>query len=826
MKKLLIKLSVAAFAMSAGFVYADTEADIPVGARIRANNVNDGDFNSPSVWNQYDNNGWQDVTMSVVPWEIATVVPAWEGRQVLLKLDFSTLTTTEAIGSASNLVDMTVTGIYRSTINIEHDFYITGNFAQDGNYIDWPSYINISNGATASISGMYNIMVNLDSATLISRGESEIIAPVLVANGSTFYQKSGWLYLSEDLTVEDSTFYGKITTRNGAEATFTNSTFNFGKDNESIGMNNQGSIVFDDSLINAYYSGWDTSSETEAKWNGNVLFLGLGENTDSTITFRNGTIVNGVGLADGTGFWDLTPEQYGNISGGGNVNLGWNKFTSETDVFTLNLESGSKFSAWSLEFANAGACQSQYGTVIWNQGGTDMDSGYTESFFVGDVNVRMGTVYFEDGEFGSWLNLLGYTSIYGNSNLNIGNNEAASGSATFTMTGANNTANFNSVYFNSGNNTEQSSGVATFDMGAGTSDSVFHLRDKWESFVGVGATHIINIDGTDNEFYVENDFNLTNKALVDGNTVKFSLKGEGNTLDVKNFKTSNDGTQDSATGGSIVAAFEGDNAANKNNVYIRSGEMILQASQAAGSTMSISYLFKGNTTLSNGSGKGVWLKVNEWGGKQYTSDVLFEVSGSGNELLLSGLEIGKDTPNLDEGYGKGVFRIVGGGSEIIIQNDGDGHNGFKLNSGGLLEYVVDDTGITAITNRAWQNSSINGMLRVDFTEITTPQEEARYVLFQTTDKTLSWEGRMADNWFDFTDPDDLYIKDDDFVQVILADPIGDVFRFALEEEDIGDYSYQQLVIYYSNSIIIPEPSTVAAVFGALALAFAAYRRRK
>ena len=787
------KLSLASLALASSFAFAATEADIPVGARIRADAIADGDFNSPSVWNQYDDGGWQNVTMSVVPWEISTVVPAWDGTQVRVKLDNSVLTTSAAIGSAGSLVDMTVTGLWNSTINIQNDFYITGNFAQDGN-----GTINIGNGATASISGFYNPTINVNNATLISRGESTANGNVSLSNGASLYQMNGYVYVEKQFNVVDSTFYGKIATRNGAEVVFKNSTFNFGKDNES--------------------------SSTAPTWNGNVLFLGLGENTDSTITFKNGSIVNGVGLADGTGFWDLTPEQYGSISGGGNVNLGWNTFTAETDVFTLNLESGSKFSAWNLEFANAGACQSEYGSVIWNQGGTDMGSGYPESLFVGDVNVRMGTVYYDEGQVGSYLNLLGYTSNYSNANLNIGNNEAASGSASFTMTGANNTASFNNVYFNSGNSTQDSSGVANFNMDAETSNSSFLVRGTWYSYIGFGATHNISINGSDNSFYVTGDFNLTNKRLTEDNTVNFSLKGEGNTFSVNNFVTSNGSTQDNADGGTITATFEGSNAAKKNNVYIRSGEMILQGSQEDDSLMSISYSFKGNTTLSNGSGKGVWLKVNEWGGKQYTSNTLFEVSGSGNELLLSGLEIGKDTPNWDDGYGKGIFRIVGGGSEIIMQNDGDAHNGFKVNSGGLLEYVVDDTGITAITNRTWQNNSINGLLKVDFSEITTLQDETRYVLYQTTDKTLQQPGRMADHWFDFSDYDNLKANND-FVSVILADPASDVYRFALEEETIGEFSYQQLVIYYTNGVI-PEPSTVAALFGAIALAFAAYRRRK
>ena len=560
-----------------------------------------------------------------------------------------------------------------------------------------------------------------------------------------------------------------------------------------------------------------------------VLFLGLGENTDSSITFTNGSIVNGVGLADGTGFWDLKEEERGNIAGGGNVNLGWNTFSSENDIFVLNLEGGSKFSAWSLEFANAGACQSSVGSIIWNQQGTDMENGYTEAVFIGDINLRMGTVYFDQSSFNTELNLLGYTSLYSNSNLNIGNNEAASGSATFFVSGENNTVDISSVYFNSGNNTEKSTGVANFNIDENASNSTINIRDKWESFVGVGATHNINISGQNNTMYVTNDFNLTNKTLVDGNTVWFTMTGEGNTLSVNNFKTSNDSTQDESLGGFISASFKGSNADNKNHLVIRSGEMILQGSQALDSTTSISYSFQGNTTLTRGDGRGVWLKVNEWGGKQYTSDVTFEVMGSGNEILLSGLEVGKDTDNWDESAGKGIFRIVGGGSSIVIKNsDGDNHNGFKLNSGGMIEFVVDDTGITPITNLTWNNNTSNGMITVDLSNITTPQDEARYVLFQTSDPNPTVFGEL----FDVSNPEDVYAYEE-FVSVLLASD-EDSYRFALEYNESEEFqdaegnniNFMQLVVYYTNNIVVPEPSTYAAIFGAIALAFAAYRRRK
>ena len=805
MKKLLLELSVASLMLTGGIVYSATEADIPVDPdptkevpRIRANNVSNGDFNSPDVWTQHDGNGgWEngEITMSVVPWELPNTLEAWEGRQVRLKMDVSTLTTSAAIGSSDNLVNMTLTGLWDSTINVKHDFYITGNFWQDGN-----SVINISDGATVSVSKLGNLVQNVDGATYIFReGGGDNGGKLYATNGAKIYQEAGDLNINSDMSLTDSTFYGKLIfrgTESGTNVSFTNSTQQASNDGWLVaGYGGNWNATYSNSVLNRFYNNWKSDGSTGG-WNGDVIFLHVGGDAQQVLTFENGTVVNGAGSADGVSYWDMDAETrtLNDITNGGNVNLGWWNFNANTSL-EVNILSGSKFAAWSLEFANAGGWESAYGNVSWNQQGSA--DAIAEAVFAGDINMRLSKAEIvDDCNYLMEFNLKGYSKFTTRSNLNIGGDDAKQGSARFTMSGSNNWAEFNSIYVRPGKNVDE-----------------------------VNSNILFDISGSNNTLYARGNFNLSEQVLKNGATINFSMTGEGNVLNVNNFNVSN---QDESMGGTVNAVFKGDNAANKNQIIIRSGEMILQGSQAFGATTSYTFSMQGNTTLNRGDGRGVWLKIHEWGGKIYTTNTTFEVKGSGNDILLSGLEVGKDTDNWDESLGKGTLRIVGGENKIVIKSTDDGHNGFRLNSGGVIEFVVDNTGITPITNLTFNNNQSNGMMKVDFSNITTPQEETRYVLFQTSDHNTNVFGEL----FDVSNPDDVYAHED-FVSVILAKD-DDMYRFALEYNESEEFqdaegnniNFMQLVIYYTNTTAVPEPATYAAIFGALALAFAAYRRRK
>lgn len=813
MKKLLLELSIASL-MLTGFAQEQeyTQNDIPVGNRIRANNVSDGDFNAISSWNEAEyitsDEQWTKVSMTVLPWELPSTLDTWADTQVRVKTDDSTLTTSAAVGSADSLVNMTLTGLGNSTINVKHDFYITGNFWQDGN-----SVVNISDGAKVSVSQLGNTLVNVDNSTYILRGSGGDNGGKLYAtNGAKIYQESGDMNMNGELDLTDSEFYGKLYFRgnndNPAIINFTNSTLNASDDGNMLTAYGSSWIAtYSNSVLNNYYTGWKEGA-AEGSWRGNSIFFHIGGDAEQILTFENGTIVNGAGAADGTSYWAMDAETrtLADITDGGNINLGWWELNANSSL-TVNLLSGSKLVSRNLEFANANTNTTAYGEIVWNQSGSE--DAITEAVFAGDVNLRLSRAEAgDDANFRTAINLEGYTSFISRANLNIGGDSAQSGTSTFSMSGSNNWAEFNSIYVRPGKKPDSSD-----------------ENPSPEEFTSVSTNVSIDISGSNNTLYARDNLNLSDSSIKEGAVINFSMTGEGNVLNVNNFNVNN---QDESLGGTVTAVFRGDNAANKNQIIIRSGEMIMQGSQALDATTNYTFSMQGNTTLNRGDGRGVWLKINEWGGKTYTSNVTFEVKGSGNDILLSGLEVGKDTDNWDESLGKGTLRIVGGENKIVIKATDDGHNGFKLNSGGMIEFVVDNTGITPITNLTFNNNQSNGMMKVDFSNITTPQEETRYVLFQTSDHNTNVFGEL----FDVSNPDDVYAHED-FVSVILAND-DDVYRFALEYTESEEFqdaegnniNFMQLVIYYTNSTVVPEPATYAAIFGALALAFAAYRRRK
>lgn len=342
----------------------------------------------------------------------------------------------------------------------------------------------------------------------------------------------------------------------------------------------------------------------------------------------------------------------------------------------------------------------------------------------------------------------------------------------------------------------------------GDSETTFHTEANMKGFSFISANNL-NIGQTSGE-------------AVSG-SASFTMTGEGNVLDVNQIATSNGSSRDGTSFGSVKFYSKSDNADNKNYITIRSSELVIQGSTTAGSSFSNEFTLDGNTVLRGADGKGVWLKIHEWGGKNYTTTSVFNVSGSGNDLLLSGLEIGKETTT---GGGEGILAITGGGNKIIIKNDNDGHNGFKINNGGTLRYNVNDTGITAIKNAAWQNNQFTGKLEVNFAEFAAAEAgvEVRFELFLTTDQSLHQEGRLQGTWFDCTDWTNL-VANSEFVSVILANE-GDTYRFALENvEDADIGNAQALVIYYTSSVV-PEPAAYAAVFGLAALLVAARRRAR
>ena len=868
MKKYLTHLSILSLSMLGGSLFAETP---PEGQSwFRANNLKGVDdsgvsFNDLSTWNEYsvgDSGGdpWNAISMELLPWQLS-----WASdKQINLKMDNSIVNVDSAVGSADNFTNINVDLLWYSKLNIRSDFYITGNLNQAGY-----SNLRVESGAKASVNTVGNfdsIVLDGDGTLLTSRTSSTFRDGFSSSNGASLsVLGNNYAYFegsNSGSVFDSSTISGNIEVRNSGILHLKNSVFNAGSNNNPIQASGKASLTFDASELNTYYNGWDSSWDSASRWNENIMFIAGGGGAQQTFTFKNGTVVNGGGAADGTSYWDMdeSTRTLSDISAGGTLNLGWNSFSSEQDFIEVNLESGTQYAGKGIEFGNASGASSTFGTITINQGGTDLDEGYTMVHLNGgDINIRASTYLSNDlsspveNTFSSNYNLLGYTELLTARNLNLGSGNSRGGSANFTISGDSNTVSVHDFFLNSGTDSrtnaagEQvlSDATVNFIFGADSSNSTFTATTNVNNNYGAYGTHNMIIDGVNNTFK-SNTLNFSNSTLTDGKTGNFKMLGEGNTLDLTSFLVSDGGTQDAATGGTVNVYFAGSNAASKNHVFMRNGartELLLQGSTTAGSKLAINWEFAGNTVFrSNDLNSGVWVKIHEWAGKDYTTNSTMLVSGTGNDLLFSGLEIGN---GVTTSGGKGTFKVASTGGRIEINDKNTvGFNGFRVNASGVLSYAIQDGGIDTIYNYTKNDTTFSGKLEIDFRDMTRQTlDEAglaggweKFTLFATVDGTLMSTNGFLGTWFeidDLTTEEDPFGKgyiyltmNEEYVSVITRDD-SDEYMFIVDnsiaDEDIGVNFTTFSVLYKST---VPEPATYAAIFGALALAFAAYRRRR
>ncbi|MBO7520613.1 MAG: PEP-CTERM sorting domain-containing protein, partial [Opitutales bacterium] len=349
------------------------------------------------------------------------------------------------------------------------------------------------------------------------------------------------------------------------------------------------------------------------------------------------------------------------------------------------------------------------------------------------------------------------------------------------------------------------------------------------NYAGSGSRKLlISMEGTNGTLEAKQNFNFNGTmtdATADGGYF-LSMTGSGNTL-----KTGTTGggfniNNSNSTGGTYKIYSKSDSAAAKNYIIMNQGELNLQGyyksdldpEQDPKSTAKTQLILAGNTELARLDGSRYTIKLGEYSGRQFWGgDLLLEVNGSGNKLYIDGLYVG----NGARLAGEDRVRIVGGGSTIDV-------NTFRMMRGattslanpvgGVLEYQLDDTGISPIVINAGINGQLNGILKVDFTGMQGNYENERFVLMSA--KVSNLENYISQYWYDFLGESPL-----DNMEIIARELEDESYTFAVENSSTLS-GYKEFVVYYTGTAIIPEPSTYAAILGALALAFAAYRRRK
>ena len=330
----------------------------------------------------------------------------------------------------------------------------------------------------------------------------------------------------------------------------------------------------------------------------------------------------------------------------------------------------------------------------------------------------------------------------------------------------------------------------------------------------VGGMFIVDIGGSNNEFSIQNNLHMRGVVGSDNAGYKFEMTGYGNTAKIGTFNLGND---EQSTAGTYSFRSQGTVGMAKNNFLTNA--LTFHGSTVGASTATTKFVLAGNTILRHTDGTGgIHLKVMEDAGKIYQGGkVVFEISGAGNDALFTNFQVG----NNQSTGGEAVFRVQGGGSIIHSTGNfqirrGDVATNWDNVYGGVFEAAVDDTGFSKIVVDT-NNLDLTGLFHLDFSLLTADDVDATFVILSVKTSASDLQSRLS-NWITDFDADTW----SELVKVTVRDAT-DSIDFIIEQDAVNSEYYNFIVQYVSS---IPEPGTYAAIFGALALAFAAYRKRK
>ena len=383
------------------------------------------------------------------------------------------------------------------------------------------------------------------------------------------------------------------------------------------------------------------------------------------------------------------------------------------------------------------------------------------------------------------------------------------------------------------------SGVTlTLDTAATVEKLNYHSSDELHSLILTGADASLTLTGETQFYYnnrlqlfVENGASFTANSIAwgSGGYNNITVSGAGTTFtsafDELRGSTVNGGSVFKVTDGATANA-TGEWKLNANH----GGTMIFEISNGATLNTKAFYLEAQSNSksivkvLSGGkilSASGSLIGVNYWNPVQSGAENRLIVAGQGSQVRTQGnvnIEIGSRfseagsgvTDYLQLGAVENGEFMAASGNAVNTEFE------FKVHASAQVDILLgDENAISYGGLVSYENALINAMyfkqfeggLTVDFSNITGLEEGLySFALFASN----SGQNLDFGNW------SDLFLKG-----VVETENV----KLYFDEEDGKCYDISGNILYL-NVQVVPEPATYAAIFGALALAFAAYRRRK
>ena len=733
------------------------------------------------VWNLETNN-WKDLDQA------DRVVPSTD---VTLKLQWLTVN----VNDGQQIVQKSISGAYQATLNIvgvgvgaaaEEQTSFT---LQNGLSTDGQSIINVTDGAIYSVAdGTFTSFGNSsarrggfisENSTINSSMRTASATDIAISNSTLRGTNDNWLLRIENNDSNNAHLGTNVTLENVQASSLNQGVGSF----ISLDLNGK------DAVTNVKLNNVTFDGVTDAQFNGtyvtggsNFVVYASGENSKTSVEILNS---------------DLQLE---NMTFGHSSNSSSNAGTIDVLIKGTSQEQKTTILAKNLEVHNSRAESPNAGystkvtvTDYVKLDVADVNVGYANSNLsgqailnIGDnvemtlnsLNVRNSTMA-DSGSY-ALFEIGSNTTITGQGALNLGSSGANSGDAIIRFSGENSSLSTSNFQTNNG--------------------------------VKNGGSVLFEMLGKNNSYYNAGDFNINGYtiAAVSGGSAGVVVAGEGNTLtSVKRIHIGlNDKTGDwSYTG--AKAYFHASSSSAENVAKINVLQFSLGLSGAATAQEGVVYdatselFFLGNTKVRGSDG--VSAVSNIYVGTSGTSlggTATMKVSGSNNDILVSNLQIG----NSDEGYSKTSK------SELIMQGSGNtlkvsnlrlyANSSFVLgdNAGGWISFIADSDGFSTI--EATTTDIASGFISIDLSSLSGIYENEKFTLISCENSIGLNESNIKITLRD---------GDEDGAAYIYIDPA-----------DVG--SGYELNLYYTS--YVPEPAEIAAIFGALALALSAYKRRR
>lgn len=342
-----------------------------------------------------------------------------------------------------------------------------------------------------------------------------------------------------------------------------------------------------------------------------------------------------------------------------------------------------------------------------------------------------------------------------------------------------------------------------------------------------GGTNGIYISGKNNEFTTTATISVASAWDMSGGVNEFVVSGTGNAV---NFNTAQVGYGNGSNifsggtnrflvsgTGNVITASQGINVQADNQT---GGVAIFEV---AGSNNEIYFFANNQVGRAMAGGENRWVLGGENNKAEYKAAMSFligrtamtggeatlEIRGKNNEFKTFNLFIGNEgTTN-----GKAKFIVEGSGHTVNVVNSFQayfsgnvGADGKK--TGGGFEFIADADGFSTVNINNF-STVFTGLIEIDFSKYIVKDE----------------------------------LNGDEFTLISVSNGAGNLLTENLKanldkEGDVNEYfsvvGSDEFQIFFGDktinvrvwSTVIPEPSAYAAVFGALALLFAALRRRK